>query len=219
MELVPSKDVYEVERRNTKKTFLPTDAICVTCGAIINSNYDDDCVICDDGHVKCDHKDFITGRQSVDLRILLDFHIEDLRALAELHGCSEGGGRTKTVAGLMKKLYSNFLDRRIDDVLIRKVVLRNRRKFWFWKDIESAMSRAKKSKGIPLLSAKDIREDKKVGNDKKDKKTGNDKKDKRKGGNVIKITEIVTIGKIEKKDDVVKVTVTPVDNNDEDNKK
>lgn len=179
MELVPGRDVYDVDKRNTKKTFLATDAICTVCGAIINSNYVEDCVICDDSHNSCDHKDFITGRQSVDLRILLDFHIEDLKALAELHGCSEGGGRTKTVAGLMKKLYSNLLDKRINDVLIRKIVLRNRKKFWFWRDIDSAMSKARKPNCIPLVPKKDV-----------------------------KIQEITIM---RKKDDIVKVTVTPLE--------
>ncbi len=179
MELVSGKDVYDVDKRNTKKTFLLTDSICATCGAIINSNYMEDCVICDDRHEICEHKDFITGRQSVDLRILLDFHIEDLKALAELHGCSEGGGRTKTVAGLMKKLYANLLDKRINDTLIRKIVLRNRKKFWFWKDIDSAMSKARKPRNIPLISAKDV-----------------------------KIKEITIM---RRKNDVVKVTVTPLE--------
>ena len=178
MELVSDKDVYEVDKRNTRKTFLKTDAICTVCGAIINSNYVNDCVICDDGNDSCDHKDFITGRQSVDLRILLDFHIEDLKALAELHGCSEGGGRTKTVAGLMKKLYSNLLDKRINDVLIKKIVLRNRKKFWFWRDIEGAMSKARKPKGISLIPAKDV-----------------------------KVKEITIMSK-----DIVKVRVTPLEN-------
>lgn len=161
MELISDKDVYDVEKRNTKKTFLATDAICSSCGAIINSNYVEDCIICDDGH-DCDHKDFITGRQSVDLRMLLDFRIEDLKALAELHGCAEGGGRTKTVAGLMKKLYSNLLDKRINDILIRKIVLRNRKKFWFWRDIDAAMGRARKPKGIPLVEPDDCVEIKEI---------------------------------------------------------
>jgi hypothetical protein len=162
MELIPDKDVYDVEKRDTKKRFLTTDAICAVCGTIINSNYEDDCFICDDGDKTCDHHDFITGRQSVDLRILLDFRIEDLKALAELHGCSDGGGRTKTVAGLMKKLYANLLDTRINDVLIRKIVMRNRKKFWFWKDIDSAMSKARKPKGIALVSAEECVEIKEI---------------------------------------------------------
>ncbi len=158
MELVPNKDVYDNSKRDTKKRFLVTDSICVTCGAIINSNYEKDCIICDDGHKICDHNDFITGRQSVDLRILLDFHIDDLKALAELNGCSEGSGRTKIVSGLMKKLHSN-LDNRIDEILIRKIILRNRKRFWFWKDIDSEMKKVSKPigkpKGIRLIRQKE----------------------------------------------------------------
>lgn len=161
VELVQTKDVYDADKRNTKKTFLTTDAICTACGTIINSNYEDDCFICDDGYKTCDHKDFITGRQSVDLRILLDFRIEDLKALAELHGCSEGSGRTRVVAGLMKKLHAN-LDKRIDDILIRKIVMRNRKKFWFWKDLDDAVTKAKKPKGVPLIDAKECVEPKEI---------------------------------------------------------
>ncbi len=156
MELVSAKDVYDADKRDTKKRFLTTDAICTKCGVIINSNYEDECVICNDPQDKCDHSEFITGHQSVNLRILLDFPIDDLRALAELHGCSEGSGRTKTVAGIMKKLH-NDLDARINDTLIRKIVLRNRKKFWFWRDIESEMSKARKPKGVTLIAAKDVK--------------------------------------------------------------
>jgi hypothetical protein len=161
MELVQSKDVYDADKRNSRKRFLTTDAICVHCGTIINSCYEDACFICDDPAEVCDHREFITGHQSVDLRILLNFRIEDLKALAELHGCSEGNGRAKTVAGLMKKLHTN-LDKRIDDRLIRKIILRNRKKFWFWRDLDDAVIRAKKPKGIPLVDQKDCAEVKEI---------------------------------------------------------
>lgn len=180
MELISDKDVYDVEKRDTKKRFLTTDAICTKCGVIINSNYEDKCMICGPKDV-CDHSEFITGRQSIDLRILLDFRIEDLKALAELHGCAEGGGRTKTVAGLMKKLYANILDKRIDDVLIRKIVLRNRKKFWFWRDIDDAMYKARKPKGVALVDAEEC----------------------------IEVKEITIKSK---KDEIVKITVMPLEN-------
>ena len=152
--LVPDKDVYDADKRDTKKRFLATDAICISCGAIINSNYEKDCFVCEGDHKICDHKDFITGRQSVDLRILLDFHIEDLKAISELHGCSGGSGRSKAVVGIMKKLHSN-LDRRIDDVLIRKIIIRNRKKFWFWRDIEDAIGKVAKPKGMRLIGSEE----------------------------------------------------------------
>lgn len=161
IELVQAKDVYDADKRNSKKRFLTTDAICVRCGTIINSCYEDSCFICEDPEEICDHSEFITGRQSVDLRILLNFRIEDLKALAELHGCSEGSGRAKAVAGLMKKLHTN-LDKRINDILVRKVILRNRKRFWFWKDLDEAVIKAKKPKGIQIIDPKDCTEVKEI---------------------------------------------------------
>ncbi len=107
----------------------------------------------EEGQEVCDHTDFITGRQSVDLRILLDFHLEDIRALCEIHGCPEGGSRGKMVVNVMRRLHSN-LDKRIDERLVRKMIIRNRKKFRFWKDIEDAISRVKKPK-IKLVKAEE----------------------------------------------------------------
>lgn len=161
MELIPARDVYGADNRDSKKRFLETDGICTKCGVILNTNHENKCIICEDQKDTCDHSEFITGVQSVDLRILLDFHIEDLKAISELHGCSGGSGRSKTVAGIMKKLHAN-LDKRIDDLLIRKIIMRNRKKFWFWRDIDNAICKAKKSRGIPLISAEDCIEVKKT---------------------------------------------------------
>lgn len=107
-----------------------------------------------DGQEVCQHEDFIKGRQSVDIRILLDFHVEDIRALCEIHGCSEGGSRGKMVVNIMRQLHSN-LDKRIDERLVRKMIIRNRRKFRFWKDIEDAINRAKKPGKIRLVRAEE----------------------------------------------------------------
>jgi len=158
MDLVPKSEVFQEETRNTKKTILPTDAICVKCGVIFNSYYEGQCIICEedtegtDTKERCDHKEFVTGRESVDLRILLDYHIEDLRALCDVHGCSSGS-RGKMTINIMKKLHSS-LDPRIDENLVRKMIKRNNRRFRFWKDIEDAIKRAKKSR-IVLVSAED----------------------------------------------------------------
>ena len=190
MELIPHNEVFQEDKRNTKKMMLPTDAICVQCGVIFNSVYEDECLICEDyreikeetkdgtkeeikekekpvirfveekeegAQEVCDHTDFIVGRQSVDLRILLDFHVEDLRALCEIHGCPEGGSRGRMVVNIMKQLYSN-LDKRIDDRLVRKMIVRNRKKFRFWKDIEDAITRAKKPGKIRLIKAEECME-------------------------------------------------------------
>jgi hypothetical protein len=107
-----------------------------------------------EGDEVCEHTDFIIGRQSVDLRILLDFHVEDLRALCEIHGCSEGGSRGKMVVNIMRQLHPN-LDKRIDELLVRKMIVRNRKKFRFWKNIEDAINRAKKPGKIKIIDAED----------------------------------------------------------------
>lgn len=163
IELVPNSDVYVDDKRNTKKMLLETDAVCVDCGAIFNAYYEDSCVICDipggndDVQNVCKHEEFIVGRESVDLRILLDYHMEDLKALCEVHGCSEAGGRGKMAINIMKKLHP-ALDKRIDELLIRKMIKRNSRRFRFWKDIKDAISRAKKSEKIRLVSADECME-------------------------------------------------------------
>ena len=186
MELIPNNEVFQEDKRNTKKMMLPTDAVCTKCGIIFNSVYEDECVICEDdreikeekdetkkeikeiekpvirfveekeeeSHIVCDHTDFIMGRQSVDLRILLDFHVEDLRAICEIHGCPEGGSRGRMVVNIMRQLYPS-LDKRIDERLVRKMIVRNRKKFRFWKDIEEAISRAKKPGKLKLVKAEE----------------------------------------------------------------
>ncbi len=108
----------------------------------------------EEGQEVCDHTDFITGRQSVDLRILLDFHLEDIRALCEIHGCPEGGSRGKMVVNIMRRLHSN-LDKRINELLVRKMIIRNRKKFRFWKDIECAINKAKRPGRIQLVKAEE----------------------------------------------------------------
>lgn len=174
MDLVPNSEVSNSDKRNTKKMLLPTDAICVGCGIIFNAFYEGGCIICEDENPEkerykganeeiikiikcerdeniCDHKEFIFGRQSVDLRILLDYHIEDLRALCEIHGCS-GGSRGKMTINILKKLHVS-LDKRIDEVLIRKMIVRNRKRFRYWKDIEDAVHKAKKPSRIRIIDA------------------------------------------------------------------
>ncbi len=194
MDLIPKNEVFQNDKRNTRKMFLATDAICTECGIIFNSAYEEDCVICEkdivkteynlgykdrsiiervekarryvkiidskkkeakeEDEFKCDHKDFIIGRQGVDLRILLDFHVEDLRALCEIHGCSEGGSRGKMVINIMRQLHPS-LDKRINENLVRKMIVRNRKKFRFWKDIEEAINKAKKPGKIKIVDAEE----------------------------------------------------------------
>lgn len=193
IDLISKEEVFQNDKRNSKKMMLPTDAICAQCGLIFNSVYEDQCLLCEfpgndkyenkedvdkkenkdgidrpvieilkeddkgkdkEGYETCQHADFIIGRQSVDLRILLDFHVEDIRALCEIHGCPEGGSRGKMVVNIMRHLHSN-LDKRIDDRLVRKMIIRNRKKFRFWKNIEDAINRAKKPGKIRLVRAEE----------------------------------------------------------------
>lgn len=160
MDIIPENEVY-TDTRNTKKTFLLTDAICIDCGAIFNSVYEDECILCDEGdkeakveehkeyRPKCNHRNFITGKQSIDIRILLDFHIEDIIALCELHGCSTGS-RAKMTANIMKKIYP-YLNERIDEMLIRKIIKRNSRSFWYIKDIDLALDNIKSQKRLKVV--------------------------------------------------------------------
>lgn len=160
MDIIPENEVY-TDARNTKKTFLLTDAICIDCGCIFNSNYEDKCVICDDdinieneikaNKSKCQHRHFIIGKQSVDIRILLNFSAEDVIALCELHGCSTGS-RTKMTANIMKKIYP-YLDEKIDEILIRKIIKRNHRRFWYIKDIGVALESVKSKKRLKVVDA------------------------------------------------------------------
>lgn len=161
MDVVPSDEVY-TDTRNTKKTFLLTDAICMDCGVIFNSNYEDQCIICEDYEIKenteikdnkpkCNHRNFVTGKQSVDIRILLDFHIEDVIALCDLHGCSTGS-RAKMTANIMRKIYP-YLDERIDEMLIRKIIKRNSKRFWYIKDIDLVLESIKSKKRLKAVDA------------------------------------------------------------------
>lgn len=162
MDVIPSDEVY-TDTRNTKKTFLLTDFICIDCGAIFNSVYEDECILCDEGdqiakayshkdnRPMCNHINFITSKQSVDIRILLNFSAEDVIALCELHGCSTGS-RAKMTANIMKKIYP-YLDERIDEMLIRKIIKRNSRRFWYIKDIDLALESIKSKKRLKAVDA------------------------------------------------------------------
>lgn len=166
MDIIPVDEVY-TDTRNTKKTFLLTDAICIECGCIFNSNYEDQCVICEndlnkedeevkDNKPKCNHREFVMGKQSIDIRILLDFHIEDIIALCELHGCSQGS-RAKMTANILKKLYP-YIDERIDETFIRRIIKRNSKRFWYIKDIDTALEAIKSKKRLKAVDASECYE-------------------------------------------------------------
>jgi hypothetical protein len=136
MDLIDAKDVEAESVRNTKRKYLTTDGICYGCGCINNAYYEDRCVICN-----CGGTSFISGKISVDLRLLIDFHIEELKATCEIHGVGIGG-RAKMVADILYKI-DNRVDSRVNEKLVRKIIARNKKKFWFVRDIESAVIKAK----------------------------------------------------------------------------
>ena len=139
MKLILSSDVCNDNSSRAIKKYLRTDAICVKCGAIFNNFYEDDCIICDDNeHDKfCDHSEFVTGRQCVDLRNMLDLQLEELSFINSLQGYTNSS-RNRMVINVLKNKYK-ILDKRIDKSLIKKVIRRNKRKFWYMKNVESDM--------------------------------------------------------------------------------
>jgi len=141
MKLISSYDVYNNSDRDTKKRYLPTDAICIRCGVIFNGRYEDDCVICyeDNEHDNlCNHKEFITGKPCVDIRNLLDMQIEELSYVNMRQGHSNGS-RNIMIINLMREKYTIknrcTLDNRINESLIKKITHRSRRRAWYIKDI------------------------------------------------------------------------------------
>ena len=150
IDIVQPQDVIREDTRNTKRRYLQTDSICSVCGAIVNSFYEDRCLVCD-----CGGTSFISGKIGVDLRLLLDFHIEDLKAICEIHGV-RCGSRVQIIVAILKDLSNKrLLDDKINERLIRKIIIRNRKKFWFVKDIGDAVSRARKC-NIKLVDEKDV---------------------------------------------------------------
>lgn len=143
LNVIPENEVEKIDNRNTKKKYLETDSICLECGAILNSYYEDKCTIC-----SCSGTDFVSGKVGIDIRTYLGFHIEDLIGMCEINGIGTGT-RAKMVLGLIKKFHSNscaIRDKRINEFFIRKIITRNKKKFWFLVDIENEMCKIRTSK-------------------------------------------------------------------------
>lgn len=160
MDLISKDEVETEDKRNSIKRFLETDGICVTCGAIVNNYWEDKCLVCSCGGTGTDN--FIGGKTGVNLRLLLRFHIEELKAISEIHGVSIGG-RAKMVVGVLRDMEEKDskrfrFDNRIDEGLIRKIIARNKRCFWFVKDIESAVIKVRYC-NIKLVDEKDMMKD------------------------------------------------------------
>jgi len=138
MKLVPERDVIKVDKdskRNTKKRYLVTDGICFLCGCIVNYVYEKRCLLC------CGSNEFLVGESSRVLRELLELDIEQVRVANELRGGSRSGSRTKMTLELFKLIFPKLsrTDNRINEFFIVKIMYRNRKRFRYLADIESAI--------------------------------------------------------------------------------
>lgn len=155
MKLIPECDVVRVDKdnkRNTKKRFLVTDGICLRCAAIVNYKWEKRCILC------CGSEEFLVGESSRVLRGLLELDIELLKTACEVRCISRSGSRTKMTLELFKVIFPRLssIDKRIDESLITKIITRNRKRFWYVRDIESAMIKARRC-NIKLVDEKDMR--------------------------------------------------------------
>lgn len=133
-------DLRDFVNEKTDRRYLDIDAICINCGAIINSYWENSCVICE-----CGSDNFVADKIAVDIRKLLDKHLEDLKVICVLHDITLGS-RYKMVYGITQRLYPSMCgkDKKINEQLIRRMVLRNKRKFWFLTNIENLVRKAEK---------------------------------------------------------------------------
>lgn len=155
LDLVSKNEVIKEDRRNTRKRFLETDAVCLTCGCINNHRYYNSCIVCS---CKCGSSQFISGKISIDLRLLLDFNIEDLKGLCEIHGIFSSS-RASMIVRLLKVLYHDKIDRfdeRVNEILVRKIMTRNKRKFRFTIELMDAVDKVKRNIKLNLVKEEDI---------------------------------------------------------------
>lgn len=157
MKLIPAHDVIKPkkdDKRNTKKRYLVTDGVCFKCGAIINYVYESRCILC------CGSDEFLVGESSTVLRELLELDIEQLRLVCQLRGVSSGSvSRPKMTLELFRRIFPKLtkIDERINENLIRKIIYRNRRRFWYVKNIEDAIIKVRTARcNIRLVDEKDM---------------------------------------------------------------
>lgn len=151
-----SHDQVQVEKedkRNSKKRFLRTDAVCVTCGSINNHYWYDSCIIC---MCKCGSAEFISGKLIVDLRSLMDLKLEQIESLCEVRNIRIGS-KVHMIIRLLQDFDKKIFDKRVDELLIRKIIKRNKKKFRFTVDLVQTKSSTTGFK-LKLLDAKDVRE-------------------------------------------------------------
>lgn len=163
IDLIPKTDVVKPDLRNSKKRILESDNICINCGCIINGYWEDSCIICE-----CKGRDFVVGKISRDIRLLLEMNIDELKIICDLEGISPNNSRSRLTINLMRKIHPILKNRKyqlIDEILIRKIILRNHRKFRYMQEIEDFVKRKKDNKhdnknyyqpNIKLISDKDV---------------------------------------------------------------
>ncbi len=157
MKLVPEHDVIKTkkdDKRNSKRRYLTTDGICLRCGCIVNYCYEKRCVLC------CGSEEFLVGEHGQVLRELLELDIEQIKIACELRGIGRSGYRVKMTLELFKLIFPKLtkIDKRIDEMFVRKIIYRNRKKFWFVKDIEDAIIKVRHC-NIRLVDEKDMRKE------------------------------------------------------------
>jgi hypothetical protein len=155
--------VLKIDKRNTKKRYLVTDGICFRCCTIVNYSYEKRCTIC------CGSNEFLIGEHGHVLRELLELDIEQVKFACELRGVSgsRSGSRSKLTLDLFKLIFPKLtnIDNRINEFFIQKIIYRNRKRFWYVKDIESIINdirrqsnerRYKYKVNLKLVDAKDV---------------------------------------------------------------
>lgn len=154
IEIIPGDEVVKEDKRNSKKTYLPTDALCVRCGCINNHFWYSDCVVCE---CNCGNDDiFIAGKLGIDLRLLLDLGIEEIKMMCETRGYSCSTRSVMTVRLLRDFHWFPDFDKIITKELIRKILKRNKKKFRFTVDLVNEVSKIKKDIRFKLVDEKDM---------------------------------------------------------------
>ena len=162
VEYIDSSDVSDIDNRHNRRLYLEGDFICINCGVIFNSCYQENCMVCKvhDYVHECGCNEYVTGKLSISIRSILDFHIQDLKALNSIYGYNNSS-RSQMVINIISSIYPN-LDKRINKTLIKKIILRNHKKFSFLRDIDAAMRSVKrvhmtgKSTKLNFVSTNDI---------------------------------------------------------------
>ena len=161
MKLIDSSDVRNDSGKSVKRRYLETDMICIKCGIIFNGYYEDDCVICyedKERDEKCNHDEFVTGDKVVYLRYLLDMHIDELCIVNAMCGYSNSNKNRMTI-NIMKNTYHK-LDKKINEDLVKKITYRNKRRFWYVKDVKREVLKRSASLNLSIIDKNECIDDK-----------------------------------------------------------